>query len=109
MPRARPPAWVISKLRELTADGLEAPLAAAQLTALGHVTTPRQVKRWKIENKIRTLADVTDGQLDALVRDLRANGKAGDNDGYRWVHVAVKKALAPRKVGVARVRQSRAE
>lgn len=95
---------MISKLRELSADGLEVPLAAAQLSALGHQCTARQVRRWKETNGIRNISDVTNAELDGIVRDLRAKGRAGDNDGYRWVHVAVNKLLAPRKVGVGRVR-----
>jgi hypothetical protein len=100
------PVWVVKKLRELIADGLNAPLAAAQLTAMGHVCSARQVRRWKVSEKIVQYSRCTDAELDAVVQRVRAAGGAGPNEGFRWVHSAINKELAPCLIGRDRVRKS---
>jgi hypothetical protein len=105
MPQGPPPPWVIGKVREMVADGLTVPLIAGQLTALGHPCTPRQVKRWKSAHGVRQIAKVSDASLDAVIRQLRADGVAGPTEGYRWVHSSVEKAIG-KKVGETRVRKA---
>ena len=100
---APPPTWIIDKLRELVADGLTCPLIAEQLSALGHPTTARQAKRWKIQYKVRLVSKVTDASLDALLQKLSADCVVGDTEGYRWIVSEVNKAVAPQRVGEKRV------
>ena len=105
--RASVPSWVLSKVREMVDDGLSVSHIAGQLTALGHRCTARQVKRWKEVNKIgRRTLKVTDAELDTTVSGMIASGQAGPTEGYRWLHSAVNVALAPKRVGVERVRRS---
>ena len=106
MPLPAPPSWVITKLRELVADGLSVGLCVEQLVALGHSCTARQVKSWKSQNKIRRFSKLSDAELDAIVQRVRAAGGAGAREGYRWVHSAINKELHPLRVGRSRVQKA---
>ena len=98
-----PPAWVIDKVREMLADGLKVPYIAAQLCSIGHACTPRQVKRWKIAHGLRQVATLTDAELDGIVDELRDAGESTPTEGYRWLHSAINKKIAPKLVGEKRV------
>jgi hypothetical protein len=100
-----PPSWVISKLREMIADGLTVALVAGQLTNMGHACTARQVKRWKTAHRIRAVARPSDQALDAVISELHESGLAGKTEGYRWVHSAVKDKLGS-NIGKDRVRKA---
>ena len=100
---AAPPAWAINKLREMLADGLKVPYISAQLSALGHTSSPRQVIRWKRKHGLRQVATLTDAELDCIVDELRDAGESTPTEGYRWLHSAINKKIAPKLVGEKRV------
>ena len=105
-PTLPPPPWVLDKLRELVEDGLTVPLCAAQLDALGHPCTPRQVRRWKAQLSVRRFAKLSDAQLDVVVQRVRDEGGAGAREGYRWIQSAINEQLKPLRVGRDRIRKS---
>ena len=100
---AAPPAWAINKLREMLADGLKVPYISAQLSALGHTCTPRQVKHYKATHGLRQVAMLTDAELDAIVDELCDAGDSTPTEGYRWLQSAINKKIAPLRVGDGRV------
>ena len=103
---AGPPAWVIGKLRELVRDGLTGPLCAQQISALGFQCSVRQIKLWMSKHGIRRFSRLSNGELDAIIQRVRANGGAGEREGHRWIHSAINAQLAPLRVGRDRVQKA---
>ena len=99
-------AAVLAKLRELVADGLSVPLCVEQLNALGYRCSRKQVKKWKAQHGIRRFAKVSDAAIDVVVQRLKAAGKLGAREGYRWVHSAVNAEFKPQRIGLHRVRKA---
>jgi len=74
---ATTPALVMPKLKELVAEGKDRFIIAELLTEAGHACTARQIKRWKKQHGLRCRWRGTDGELDAVVKQLRDDGEIG--------------------------------
>ena len=88
-----PPAWVITLLKKLLAEGKDKKRAAALITAAGHPCTPRQVKRWKATHGLRQVWRGTNAQLDRIVQQLHNNDELGAEEGHAWLHSVVNEAI----------------
>ena len=73
---AAPPAWVIAYVREFASEhGDTAELIIQGLAARGFNASQMQIKRWKVKYQIRKQWRGTDGELDAILRRLHADGE----------------------------------
>ena len=92
----------------MLSDGLTVGQIAAQLTARNYAATPRHVANLKAKHKLARQWKGSDAQLDSIVHGMRVKGDFGPDEGYRWVAEQINKKVAPKRIGLNRIRLSMA-